>query len=253
MSQIDFVELFIKIIEFYGFTISPELVNNIVAKSQIKHSAKHIKPIIGIHFHGKCCVNNDQITKHCAPQYSSNLYGWTHHCQAYESKSIYLNNEFKSKACGTGTLKSTDHEKCKICGIFINFQIETFEEFVAKQYNKCYPNKPLDFSAKQTTNNMSITQQVISAKISINTDERSSLLNCIRNMYTVSDTELLLKMQEEFFFICCGKNSINNERLYHFCLSNICFDLQLMKTYLDINKQKIERDQRFKQKELCYL
>eukprot|EP01084_Bolivina_argentea_P063362 115717_1 len=99
MSQVNLVELFIKIIGFYGFRISKELVNKIIDASKInKQSNKHlinVKPVIGIHFDEKCCLNNDQIIKYYV-SYMSNRTGWSHYCVAHKS-SIYLNNEFGSK------------------------------------------------------------------------------------------------------------------------------------------------------------
>ncbi len=116
MSQINFVDTFIKIIDHYGFKISKNIVDDIIQKGKIKQFNKKInkkvKPIIGIHFHDKCCLNNSQITRHCNPQYAWTQTGWTHGCKACNSKCSYMNNKFQSSLCiDGGTLNSSDSKK----------------------------------------------------------------------------------------------------------------------------------------------
>ncbi len=112
MSQVNFVDAFIKLIGFYGFRISEELVNRIITNGKIKLTSK-IQPLIGIHFYENC---------YCLLLQSSNRSGWSHHCSAYGSN-VYLNNEFRSKMDSSGKVNSRADAKYQIAGIFINFQV----------------------------------------------------------------------------------------------------------------------------------
>eukprot|EP01084_Bolivina_argentea_P317967 551338_1 len=258
MSKPDLVQAFIKIISFYGFKISKELVNEIISKGKIKDHIKKIKPVIGIHFHEHCCVKKGQIIKHCTPNYSHKKYGWSHSCAAltkFHSKSVYLSDQFTSTSCGNGKLQSTDHAKSNICGIFINFQSRTFEQFVVEQYNKCFQDEKLKpLSVKEPENTMKITEHICSSKKSLSKEERNSFVKSIIKNYDITKTKLLLKMQEEFWFICCTDNKINNQKnLYLFCMSNLCFNLRFLSIYDEINSEKVVRAKKLKQKELCYL
>ncbi len=109
MSQSKWVKAFIDIIKFYGFDIKADIVNDIITKGKIIDNVKKIKPIIGLHFHEKCCLKDGQLATYCTPQYKFNKYGWIHGCAAYHSKSIYLSNEFRNNACDQGELNSSEH------------------------------------------------------------------------------------------------------------------------------------------------
>eukprot|EP01084_Bolivina_argentea_P151639 264674_1 len=49
------------------------------------------------------------------------------------------------------------------------------------------------------------------------------------------------KLQQEFLSCCCSNNRLKNDRLYPFCMFNLCCDLWLMESYLDIDQQKTDR------------
>ncbi len=120
MSKVNFVELFIQIIGFYGFKISQQVVNEIVSKSKIKEKNKNsikVKPFIGIHFAEKCCLDKGQIINYYVPyNCNANKPGWSDYCS--ESKSnVYLNKNFENKR--------------QICGIFVNFEVWLYTRYLS--------------------------------------------------------------------------------------------------------------------------
>eukprot|EP01084_Bolivina_argentea_P135767 239173_1 len=131
----DLLHAFVEIINHYGFKISKQLVAQFEAAGKFKQQNK--KPIIGIHFHKKCCVNNGEIVKYVNPQYSLRKNGFNHNCDLVD-KSVYINDEFLCNSCPA----NSDHPKTNACGIFINFQKQSFKEFVVEKYNECF-NKQL--------------------------------------------------------------------------------------------------------------
>ncbi len=53
---------------------------------------------------------------HYKPQYTLAQTGWTHGCQANNTKAHYINDKFENKQCNDGNLKSSNHPNCDIFG-----------------------------------------------------------------------------------------------------------------------------------------
>ncbi len=121
MSHVNVSGPFIEIFGHHGLNV--DIIEKWKIKQLVKKINKKAKPIIGIHFHEQCCLNDGQIMKYHTRQCTSIQTGWTHRCKACNSKLVYMNIKFQNNLCIDGTLKSSDHPNSDICGIFINFEV----------------------------------------------------------------------------------------------------------------------------------
>eukprot|EP01084_Bolivina_argentea_P063361 115716_1 len=60
--------------------------------------------------------------------------GWNHHCEGENKNPVYLNNNFEWKECAGHKY----HPKTTRCGIFIDFQKQSFQEFVIQKYSEYF-------------------------------------------------------------------------------------------------------------------
>eukprot|EP01083_Nonionella_stella_P202479 739700_1 len=150
-----------------------------------------------------------------------------------------------------GTFSPMDHPKTSHCGIFINFEKESFEEFVRNKYHECFPLEPSNLSSNNAKeDDKTWAERIVFGGLEDILKNRNSIFQWIYKTYVIGSTTQYWMTAEHYIATMCSK--LKNEHLYCYSLAQLCFELNILKIYKQ-QDDETDRSKRHKQKQILYL
>eukprot|EP01083_Nonionella_stella_P273066 926310_1 len=155
------------------------------------------------------------------------LYGWNHYCSSSKCNE-YLDEQCVHKSCTKdGHFNPMDHPKTTKCGIFINFEQSSFQEFVQIKYHECFPMKVSALSSPDDVKTLS--ERIVFAPSENALNDRDRIFKWIHKEYVIEETQNYYQYTEQY--VATMSNKLKNHHLYCYALAQLCFELHLLKIY----------------------